>query len=130
MTVTGQDGVYSVITEFLTLKSVTALSLTKGVIYDFKVQARNAHGYSGFSDTFSILCAIRPGIPSNILTVNSNENVVISWTAPTNNGSPITAYTILIETNIGTFVEEPNNCVGSDAIIVSSLTCTVTLADL
>ena len=61
---TGRDGVYSVVTEYLTLQSLTALLLTKGVTYDFKVQARNAHGYSGFSETLGLLCAIRPGIPS------------------------------------------------------------------
>lgn len=37
--------------------SYTALSLVKGKVYTFKVQARNIYGYSAFSTEVSILAA-------------------------------------------------------------------------
>jgi hypothetical protein len=84
------------------------------------VQSRNAHGLSGYSATLSLLCAIKPSIPSGIISYNVNANVVIEWTAPADNGSPITAYRIVIETNSGTYSEELNNCDGTDSTIVAA----------
>lgn len=55
------------------------------------------------SDEYSMLCAIRPAIPTDIITYNLNADVVIEWTAPDNNGSPITSYTIWIQTKDGQY---------------------------
>jgi hypothetical protein len=41
----------------LTTVSYTALSLTPGTIYKFKVEARNIYGYGAFSSEVTILAA-------------------------------------------------------------------------
>lgn len=46
ISVTSSDGLYNVVTSHQTGRSYVAVGLTKGVTYYFKVQARNAHGYS------------------------------------------------------------------------------------
>jgi hypothetical protein len=56
--------------------------------------------------------------------------VVIDWTAPADNGSVITSYTILIAQSDGAFSEETTNCDGSNASIISSTQCTVPLSVL
>jgi hypothetical protein len=50
VTVTSSDGLYSVVTEYLTSQNYVAIGLTKGVIYYFSVQSRNGHGYSLISE--------------------------------------------------------------------------------
>lgn len=103
VTVVSTTGTYSVVTENLTSRNYVALLLTLGEVYSFTVQSRNSHGYSLYSEPFEILCAIKPGIPTGILTVNNNAQIDVSWTAPSENGSPITAYQIFIKTSIDTF---------------------------
>jgi hypothetical protein len=94
VTITDTTNTYNVIAEYLTSASYTALSLTVGETYTFKVQSRNSHGYSDFSDELSLLCAVKPGVPSDVLSTNSGSNVVLTWTAPDSNGSPLTSYTV------------------------------------
>jgi hypothetical protein len=49
-----------------------------------------------------------------VTTVVSNTNVVITWAAPFNGGSPITSYTILIRQSDGvSYSTELNFCDGS-----------------
>ena len=59
-----------------------------------------------------------------------NENVVITWTAPFNNGSPIIGYRITIRQADGIFTEDATDCDASIASIVDSRTCAVPLATL
>jgi hypothetical protein len=55
----------------------------------------------------------------------------VTFTAPTENGAEITSYTILVVTSDGlTFVEDSTNCDGSDATILSNLSCTIPLETL
>jgi hypothetical protein len=48
----------------------------------------------------------------------------VSWTLPTDNGSPITSYRVFI-LEIGTtiFTEEIVDCIGSDATVISNEEC-------
>jgi hypothetical protein len=62
-----------------------------GEIYKFTVWSLNEHGI-GNSTSLSLLCAINPSVPSTPTTINSGSDVIIQWTAPESNGSPITAY--------------------------------------
>ena len=100
--VTLTTGRYRVIVN-VTTKGYNATGLSLGVSYNFIVQSRNSYGYSSNSSTLLLLCAILPNVPTNVLTVNSASNVIVSWIAPSSNGSPITAYMILILTGSMTF---------------------------
>jgi hypothetical protein len=74
----------------------TAISLTAGKTYQFKIKSRNSYGYSTFSSTVSLLCAYKPEAPTSVTTSNSANQVRISWSSPVTNGSPIIAYKIFI----------------------------------
>ena len=75
---------------------------------------------SNASDQLSLLAAIKPSSPTDILTVNEGADAVITWTPGSDNGSPITAYRILFKTSTNTYLEELTNCDGSNTDIVSS----------
>jgi hypothetical protein len=63
--------------------------------------------------------------------VTSGTSIVISWTAPTDNGESIDEYTIQI-LNPSTLVysEDTTDCDGSSGAIVSALTCTIPMSTL
>jgi hypothetical protein len=75
--------------------SVTFTGLTNGTSYTFSVSATNKYGTSQFSQASSaVLSAGAPGAPTGITGTVASQQVSLSWTAPSNNGSAITSYTI------------------------------------
>lgn len=73
----------------------TATGLTAGETYVFKVQARNSFGFSDYSSpAVSILCATVPSIPAAPTSTVVADKVEFHWSAPSDNGTPITAYRI------------------------------------
>jgi hypothetical protein len=74
-------------------------SLTNGQHYKFKVLARNAFGISAFSQEVQIICAYHPDPPTNIITTNYNDEVIITWDEAISNGLPLQAYNIHIQMN-------------------------------
>jgi hypothetical protein len=62
------------------------------------------HGWSDFSDTFSIQAATVPDSGSAPTTAISNEDVRITWSAPASDGSnTITAYHIYIKDSLAAY---------------------------
>lgn len=60
--------------------------LTKGTTYTFKVVAENAFGSATVFSTVSIICADVPAaVPSVVISQNITQ-VLINFTAPTDNG--------------------------------------------
>lgn len=66
---------------------VTSVPLIAGVSYSFKIQSRNAVGFSGFSNTVSTIAAQTPDSPNTPYTAISGSNVIIGWQEPNNQGS-------------------------------------------
>lgn len=97
----GSAGEYVVLDSNVMSTAYTATDLTPGTVYKFKVQARNSHGLSTFSTELSLLCAYIPDQPLAPVSSVIADNVQISWTAPDQNGSPLTAYRILIQQQDG-----------------------------
>ncbi len=89
-------GSYSVLASNLVSPSYTAIDLTSGITYQFKVESRNSYGYSAYSDSITLLCAYKPDPPASVTTTNSDNQVTVQWSAPVVNGSPIIAYKIFI----------------------------------
>lgn len=111
--------------------SFTGTGLVLGTQYEFIVEARNINGYSSASNSLTILHAIAPEQPSSPTSSNTGTEIVINWTAPSDNGAEITSYTITIRQSDGvTFSEDTSNCDGNDATIISTRQCTVPLATL
>lgn len=80
----------------ITTQSYTAIALSAGTVYGFKVQARNTFGYSVLSEEVLIAAAEIPSKPDAPTTTFNRETVQIDWTAPFDGGSPILGYRIYI----------------------------------
>ena len=91
------EGSYSVLASGIPTTSFTASSLTADVVYSFKVTARTIVGLGADSSELSVRAAAKPSVPAApSTTVNTNVSVTITWSAPSNGGSAITGYNVLI----------------------------------
>ena len=57
-------------------------------------------------------------------------NVIVEWTAPLANGSPITGFRITIGQDDGSYSQEMTHCDGSKSVTISSRECTIPLSVL
>ena len=94
---------FSVLATGIPSTSFTASSLTADVIYIFKVTARTFVGLGEDSSELSVRAAAKPNfLAAPATAVNTNFSLRISWVAPFNGGSAITAYTVAILQSDGT----------------------------
>jgi len=110
----GSGSVYTTIESNIVTLPYIAVSLTPGTTYSFIVQSRNAFGYSPFSASVEILAAQPPDRPTAPSTVLQGTNILITWSAPFAQGSPITSYKIQIRQNDNSsYSLDLTNCDGS-----------------
>lgn len=110
----------------ITSTEYIATGLTADTVYAFRIQARNAVGYSADSDPVSIRAAAIPDTPTNPTNTLNGIAVDFSWDSIYDGGSPILSYTISIrESNEFKWTTELVNCDGSDPLILSSRTCSI-----
>lgn len=105
--------------------SYTSTGLSLGLTYEWVVQSRNLVGLSPASNSLQIYHALTPEAPAAPLTQISGEYVMISWSAPSDNGSAITAYEIKFKKSDGTFTSILEYCDGTAADIISGLECSI-----
>jgi len=77
--------------------STTVTGLTNGSTYTFTVAATNAVGTgpaSSPSNAVTPTAPTVPGAPTSVTAAAGNAQATVSWTAPSNGGGTITAYTI------------------------------------
>jgi hypothetical protein len=87
---------------------------TPGLTYLFRYRVRNIYGWSpSYSPTVAILSAKKPDKPASAVTEVSGHNVKISWVAPADNASAITAYTIELQSKDSVW-RQPLTCEGQD----------------
>jgi predicted RNA-binding protein with TRAM domain len=73
----------------------TIANLVNGTSYSVTVAAKNARGYGATSSSLSTTPYGVAGAPTGVSGVAGNQQVVVSWTAPTsNNGSVVTGYVV------------------------------------
>ena len=79
--------------------SHTITGLNGSTSYSVRVQAANAGGTSGWSNTYTVTTAppIAPETPTGLSATPGNRQLRLSWTAPEANGARITRYTITCE---------------------------------
>lgn len=78
-----------------TVLSATVTGLTNGSSYDFRVKAVNAIGNGAVSATSTVTPFV--SAPAQVTGLTATANMLstdLSWTAPANNNSPITDYTV------------------------------------
>jgi titin len=105
-----------------TATSTTVTGLTNGTAYVFRVAAVNAIGtglYSSASN--SITPATVPSAPTNLTRIEGLGNISVSWTAPANNGAPITDYIEQYSTDQSTWTTVGGSST-STSINISGLT--------
>lgn len=111
--------------------------LTQGQLYEFKVEAQNAFGFSFFGNKIQVLAAQVPAQPDAPVTTwvadsadPTTENlssVVISWVAPDNGGSPLIGYNVQILQQDGAYSVDLTNCDMSSSTLLS---CTIPVQNL
>ncbi|MCU1496786.1 MAG: Serine metalloprotease [Acidimicrobiales bacterium] len=73
----------------------TVSGLANGTTYTFKVAATNVIGTGTQSAASSAVTpATVPGAPGTPTATAGNNSASVTWTAPTNGGSPVTGYTV------------------------------------
>jgi len=60
----------------------------------------------------------------------STGDLVISWAAPDDHGSPVTAYSIEVRDQLGTAWSAAAACDGSEAAVVAALECSIPMLTL
>jgi hypothetical protein len=70
--------------------------LITGLLYNFKVRAKNDVGLSPFSGEAIIMAAIKPGTPLIPTKTSANTSqIVIGWVAPSDDGgTPFLKYAV------------------------------------
>jgi cytoskeletal protein RodZ len=79
--------------------SETITSLVNGTTYKFRVSAINAAGVSVASGEVNALPIGAPSTPAAPTAGVGSAQIFLSWSAPANNGSPITDYEIQYSTS-------------------------------
>lgn len=93
-------------------KIYQATDLDFGTIYSFKIEARNLNGYSLYSETVQILCASAPAKPAAPTTTIVNNEVILDWDEPADNGMPLTGYYVYIRQSDLSYIIDLSVCDG------------------
>jgi len=106
--------------------SITVTGLVNKTGYKFRVAAVNAVGQGDFSAPSAVITpdALPPAAPTNVVAVRGDQQVVVTWTAPTNVGtSPLTDYTIQFSSTGGaTWTTFPDGVSTATSATVTGLT--------
>lgn len=106
-------------------------NVVAGAEYRFQVRAKNIYDWGEWSDYLAIKAATLPGVPDTITTSEENQNFVIKWTLPTDNGETLDAYEILIRHKDGTtFSQETTNCNGQLSGVLTNRECQIPMNTL
>lgn len=105
--------------------------LQAGVIYEFKIEARNQYDYSEYSGTLGLLAAFIPDVPTDVVTVIESGQMKVTWQLANDNGSPVTEYKVWVnEIGTDTYTQENVDCVGNDPTVLSTKTCYINTGTL
>jgi uncharacterized delta-60 repeat protein len=126
-TVTATPSVGAPVTQSSATTSATLTGLSAGSTYTFTVTATNALGESSQSVASApLLLAAVPAAPANVTaTVTGLTTATVAWTAPANNGSAITSYTVTASPSAGVTITYPADRTTTGATLTGLTTGTV-----
>jgi cellulose 1,4-beta-cellobiosidase len=117
---------FAVFQEAVQSTSTTVTGLSPGFTYDFKVEARNAIGFSEFSSVASVLAAQVPDAPENLSNVaeqTNSEQAGLTWDAPSfDGGSEVLDYRIWSDYASGDTYTEVVTGLQATSYVVTGLT--------
>jgi hypothetical protein len=105
--------------------------VTSGSYLTFRYRARNVHGWSEYSDTFVIVAATIPDVPTKAATISDflSSSMTFQWAEPVNTGGTavlIDEYWIKVLKSDGvTFTDLPAGCNPDSAAVVAAQHCQV-----
>ncbi len=71
-----------------------------------------------------------PEAPAAPTTRNFNDNVIVEWNAPEENGEALLGYYVYLRQSNGVYTMEPIHCNGSSPDIILAKSCTIPLNTL
>lgn len=130
-------GTFTTLSDTITGNTYTHTVTPGSSTYVYKIRAHNKYDwqdvYSATTGTPIVATSV-PSQPSAPTIALEGTKVAITWSEPTTNQSPITAYRIKIQKRVGgsltDFVENPTLCDGSQATVVSSRKCLIPMSAL
>ena len=119
-----------------TASLLTRFTVTNFVVpghtYNFQVRSRNKWGWSTLSAIKAIKASTWPNVVDRPITTIDPEDgsVVITWTKPDFNSSPIDKYIIEIQNmnNLNTWFQDVVYCNGANLIIIELAQCTIPMS--
>ncbi|WP_419919142.1 fibronectin type III domain-containing protein [Candidatus Poriferisocius sp.] len=108
--------------------SHTITELANGAPYGVRIRASNTYGDGNWSaTTLGRTIAKAPNAPSGLTPTISSRQIQLRWTAPADNGAPITAYTVQCRlADRGTTTGNCNNNSWAPHTIVTGTSTTIT----
>ncbi len=103
--------------------TTTVTGLTNGTAYTFTVSATNSVGTGSASSPSNSVTPSppsAPAAPTGVTAIGGNAQATVSWTAPSNGGSPITAYTVT--PFIGAVAQPPTTITGTPPTTTATVT--------
>ena len=109
-----------------TSTSTTIMRLINGTIYQVRVLAKNSMGSSGWSPSTSATPVAAPVAPYAPTLTVGNQKLTVVWTAPADNGAPITDYDVQYRAgNNGTWTDASYDGTGTSTTIMRLINGTI-----
>jgi hypothetical protein len=92
--------------------------------YRVRYRAKNIFGWSDYSDTTSIYTIMVPDVTGDAISSDLvGTNIIFSWTAPFERGTPITHYNVQVNTYLDTYLINKDYCKD-----IAELTCSMPMS--
>lgn len=81
---------------YLNDEYILTTSVESGVLYSFRIRAKNKHGWGQVSPSVQILAASEPAQVQISTSAQLFRSTVLEWSLPDQRGAAVTEYEILV----------------------------------